>query len=95
MAWRSPGRWGAKAIAAVLPVVAESRTRNATSADNAATGSGACHVPRQANASSIQIGIFRSRTISVPARLQRAQEPVARSITSCTKTSRPDRGCHA
>jgi hypothetical protein len=48
----APGR-----DAAAFAIASDSRTRSATSADSAATGSGARHVARQADASSIQVGI--------------------------------------
>lgn len=79
----------------MLPVASESFTHNATRADSAAIGSGARHVPRQAAASSIQVGISRSRTTLVPAGLQHAQDPVARSTTSCSQTGCLAHGCHA
>jgi hypothetical protein len=86
----APGR-----DAAAFAIASDSRARSATSADSAATGSGAHHVARQTDASSIQVGISRRRTKPAPARLQRAQLPVAFSITSWARTDRPFHGCHA
>ena len=86
----APGR-----DAAAFAIASDSRTRSATRADSAATGSGARHVARQTDASSIQVGISRCRTTSAPTGLHRAQVPVARPITSWTRTSCPAHGCPA
>ena len=86
----APGR-----DAAAFAIASDSRTRSATSADSAATGSGAHHVARQTDASSIQVGISRCRTTSAPTGLHRAQVPVARPITSWIRTSCPAHGCQA
>jgi hypothetical protein len=86
----TPGR-----DAAAFAIASDSRTRSATSADSAATGSGARHVARQADASSIQVGISCCRIMSALTGLHRAQAPVARSITSWTRTSCPAHGCQA
>ena len=86
----APGR-----DAAAFAIASDSRTRSATSADSAATGSGARHVARQTDASSIQVGISRCRTTSAPTGLHRTQVPVARPITSWTRTSCPAHGCPA
>jgi hypothetical protein len=86
----TPGR-----DAAAFAIASDSRTRSATSAGSAATGSGARHVARQADASSIQVGISCCRIMSAPTGLHRAQAPVARSITSWTRTSCPAHGCQA
>jgi hypothetical protein len=56
---------------------------------------GARHVARQTDASSIQVGTSCCRTMSAPTGLHRAQAPVARSITSWTRTSCPAHGCQA
>ena len=63
----APGR-----TAAAFSIACDSRARSATSADSAATGSGAHHVARQTDASSIQVGISRSRAVPAPAGLHRA-----------------------
>ena len=86
----APGR-----AAAAFSIASDSRARSATSADSAATGSGARHVARQTDASSIQVGISRSRATSAPTRPHRAQAPASRSITSWTWTKRPAHGCQA
>ena len=86
----APGR-----DAAAFAIASDSRARSATSADSAATGFGARHVARQTDASSIQVGISRCRTTSAPTGLHRAQVPVARPITSWTRTSCPAHGCQA
>jgi hypothetical protein len=86
----APGR-----AAAAFSIASDSRARSATSADSAATGAGALHMERQTDASNIQVGISRSRTTSAPIRLQRAQVPGARSITSWARTDRPAHGCQA
>ena len=86
----APGR-----DAAAFAIASDSRTRSATSAGSAATGSDARRVERQTEASSIQGGISRSRAVPAPTGLHRAQAPVARSITSRTWTNRPAHGCQA
>ena len=86
----APGR-----AAAAFSIASDSRARSATSADSAATGSGARHVARQTDASSIQVGISRCRATSAPTGLHRAQVPVARPITSWIRTSCPAHGCQA
>ena len=86
----APGR-----AAAAFSIACDSRAPSATSADSAATGAGALHMEPQTDASSIQVGISCCRTMSAPTGLHRAQAPVARSITSWTRTSCPAHGCQA
>jgi hypothetical protein len=56
--------------------------RKAASADNNATGWAVVRAVRHAAASSIQTGSSWTRADGAPARLQRADAPVALSITS-------------
>jgi len=79
----------------VAPIASVSSARNATSADSAAIGSDDRRMARQIEASSIQVGISRSRATSTPTRPHRAQAPASRSITSWTWTKRPAHGCQA
>ncbi|AWB25913.1 hypothetical protein DA075_34485 [Methylobacterium currus] len=61
------------------------------SADKAATGCAAARVAPHATGSSIQTGISCKRAMGASASVQRAAVPVARSITSWTRTARSPR----
>jgi hypothetical protein len=63
-------------------IASESRARKAASADKAATGCAVVRAAWHALASSIQAGISCRRAMVAFTRLQRADAPVALSITS-------------
>ena len=65
----------------------------AASADSAATGCTVARTVRHAMGSSIHIGISGTRLTCASRRAQRAAAPLARSITSWTRTARPAQGC--
>jgi hypothetical protein len=79
----------------VAPNASVSSARSASNAGSAAIGSDADRMARQIEASSIQVGISRSRAMAAPVRPHRAQAPASRSITSWTRTGCPAHGCHA